>query len=183
MSQAEQDLAYIQDVVREAEGGDAAPRSIYFLWGVIYFVGFSLYDYDPARVGLFWSIAGPGGGALSYWLGYRWSKKNGMQSSRTALRHLWHWLGMIVTIFLTLPLFATGAISADTLGKLILLIAAFGLFTAGIYLVRPYLWIGLALAACYVIALTVSNLPWLVVGALSGGAMVLAGLFGHRRTA
>ena len=180
MTQAEQDLAYIQDVVRESENHLSAPRSIFFIWAAIYFIGFSLYDYAPQYVGAFWAIAGPAGGALSYWIGHRWALRSGAQSRQVARRHLLHWLGMVFAIFMVIPLAATGSISADVLGKIIVLIAAFGLYVAGIYLVRPYLWIGIALAACYVGLLTVTNLPWTAVGAISGGAMLLAGLLANR---
>lgn len=180
MSQAEQDLAYVQNIVREAEDNVSAPRSIYFIWAAIYLVGFSLYDYAPQFAGPFWTIAGPAGGIISFWLGRRWALQSGLASRRAGMRHLLHWLGMLVAIFLTVPLLATGAISGDTLGKVILLLAAFGLFTAGIYLVRPYLWIGIALALCYLGLLTVSTLPWTAVGVISGGAMLIAGLFSNR---
>ena len=180
MSRAEQDLAYVQDVVRVAENSLGAPRSIFFIWAAIYFVGFSLYDFAPRYVGAFWSVGGPLGGILSYWIGYRWSLKSGAQSREVAKRHLLHWIGMLAAIFLVVPLAATGAITADVLGKIIVLIAAFGLYVAGIYLVRPYLWIGLALAACYIGLLTVTNLPWTAVGAISGGALLLSGILSNR---
>ncbi|MDX1517798.1 MAG: hypothetical protein R3288_13215 [Woeseiaceae bacterium] len=180
MTQAERDLAYVQDVVREAELSTASPRSIYFLWAVIYLVGFSLYDFAPQHAGLFWMIAGPGGGIVSYWLGYRWATRTGVQSRRDAMRHLWHWIGMAAAIFMSVGLLYTGAISSTTLAKIVLLMVAFGLYTAGIYLVRPYLWIGVALGLCFVGLLTIETLSWVVVGVVSGGAMFVAGLFSHR---
>jgi hypothetical protein len=181
MSQAEQDLAYVQDIVREAEGNVSAPRGIFFIWALIYFVGFSLYDYEPQLAGPFWIIAGPAGGIVSFWLGRRRALKSGAASRRAGTRHLLHWLGMLVAIFLTVPLLSTGDISGDTLGKVILLLAAFGIYAAGIYLVKPYLWIGIALAVCYLGLLTVSTLPWTAVGVISGGAMLVAGLFSKRQ--
>ena len=91
-----------------------------------------------------------------------------------------HWIAMGAVIFMTIPLLWFGVVSSDALIKVILLIMAFGMFTAGIYLVRPYMWVGIALAACYLAVMTVSALPWMVVGALSGGAMLLAAFLGDR---
>ncbi len=36
MSKAEQDLAYVQAVVRDSESTSSGPRSIYILWAFIY---------------------------------------------------------------------------------------------------------------------------------------------------
>lgn len=182
MSRAEQDLAYVSEVIRDAETASSHPRSIYFLWAAIYFVGFSLYDYSLETAGLFWMIAGPAGGALSYWLGYRWAQKNGVRSRRVGMRHLWHWLGMTIVVFMAVGLLYDGGISPTTLAKIVVLIVAFGLYTAGIYLVRPYLWVGVALGIVYLILLTVESLPWMVVGAATGGAMLVAGLFSNRES-
>ena len=180
MTKVEQDLAYVQDVVRDAEASASGPRSIYILWAAIYFAGFSLYDLNFEYAGMFWMIAGPAGGVLSYWLGYRWAMRSGAASRRVGMRHLLHWIGMGVAIFLTIPLLALGVLNGDALAKVILLITAFGLFTAGIYLVRPYLWVGIALAVCYVAVMSVATLPWMVVGVASGGAMLLAAFLGNR---
>lgn len=180
MSQLKQDLAYIKDVVENADNDSCQPRAIFFLWAPIYFVGFSLIDLSGRYAGLFWMIAGPGGGIISYWLGHRWAMRTGRAFRREGARHLLHWLGLAAATFLSLPLLWSGAISSDALAKIILLISAFGLFTAGIYLARPYMWVGLAMAVCYLGSLTVTNLPWVVVGAVSGGAMMLIGLLGNR---
>ena len=180
MTKVEQDLAYVQNVVKDAETSGSGPRSIYILWAAIYFAGFSLYDLSFKYAGVFWMIAGPAGGILSYWLGYRWAIRSGAASRRAGVRHLLHWIGMAAAIFMTIPLLALGVLSPDALAKVILLIAAFGLFTAGIYLVRPYLWVGIALAVCYLAVMSVSALPWMAVGAASGGAMLLAAFLGNR---
>ena len=157
-----------------------APRSIFMLWAAIYVIGFSLYDVDGPAAGIFWVIAGPSGGLLSFWLGRRWAARAGVQSRQTGMRHLLHWGSMTVAVFLAIPLLLVGSIDPTALARVILLIIAFGLFTAGLYLVRAYLWIGLVLAVCYVGVLTISDLPWTVVGVLSGGAMFAAALLSGR---
>ena len=178
MSKAEQDLAYVQEVVRDSESGSCAPRSIFILWAIIYLVGFSLYDVSNQVAGVFWMIAGPGGGVLSYWLGRRNAMRLGEASRRQANRHLLHWVGMATAIFMAVPLLSLGVLNSDALAKIILLIMAFGMYSAGIYLVRPYMWVGIALGACYLAVMTISGLPWTVVGGLSGGAMLLAAFLG-----
>ena len=180
MSNAEQDLAYVQEVVKGAESAPSGPRAIYILWAVIYFTGFSLFDWNHRYAGIFWLIAGPIGGVVSFWLGSRSALRAGVASRRMAKRHMLHWIGTGAAIFMALPLLWLGVLSSTALIKVILLIMALGMFTAGIYLVRPYLWVGLALAACYLAVMTLSALPWMVVGALSGGAMLLAAFLDER---
>ena len=180
MSNAEQDLAYVQEVVKGAESAPSGPRAIYILWAVIYFTGFSLFDWNHRYAGIFWMIAGPIGGVVSFWLGRRSALRAGAASSRILKRHMLHWVGMGAAIFMALPLLWLDVMSSTALIKVILLIMAIGMFTAGIYLVRPYLWVGIALAVCYLAVMTVSALPWMVVGALSGGTMLLAAFLDER---
>ncbi len=91
-----------------------------------------------------------------------------------------HWVGMGAAIFMAIPLLGLGVLSPDALAKVILLIMAFGMYAAGIYLVRPYMWVGIALGGCYLAVMTISDLPWTVVGGLSGGAMLIAAFLGDR---
>lgn len=181
MSKVEQDLAYVQGVVKDAEGTSPGPRSIYVLWAIIYLVGFSLYDLGGEQAGMFWMIAGPTGGLISFWLGRRWAIRTGEASRQVAVRHMLHWVGMGAAIFMAIPLLGLGVLSPDALAKVILLIMAFGMYAAGIYLVRPYMWVGIALGGCYLAVMTISDLPWMVVGGLSGGAMLLAAFLGDRQ--
>lgn len=174
MSKVEQDLAYVQDVVRGAEPVPSGPRAIYILWALIYFAGFSLYDLSNQYAGIFWMIAGPTGGVVSYWLGARWAIRFGAASRRMATRHMLHWISMAAAIFMTIPLLSLGVLNPDALAKVILLIMAFGMFTAGNYLVKRYMWVGIALAGCYLAVMSIPALPWTVVGGLSGSAMLLA---------
>ncbi|MCZ6560579.1 MAG: hypothetical protein O6931_06795, partial [Gammaproteobacteria bacterium] len=122
----------------------------------------------------------PVGGVVSFWLGSRSALRAGAASRRMAKRHMMHWIGMGAAIFMALPLLWLDVVSSTALIKVILLIMAIGMFTAGIYLVRPYLWVGIALAVCYLAVMSISTLPWMVVGALSGGAMLLAAFLGDR---
>ena len=183
MSQVEQDLAYVKAVVQQGDKQPVGPRSIYLLWAIVYLVGFALYDVDMHIAGLFWMIAGPLGGVASYLLGRRWALRSGRASRRVGTQHLLHWGGMTAAVFLIIPLLPLGVINGDALAKLVLLVVAFGLFTAGIYLVRAYAWIGLALTVCYLGVMAISELPWTVVGVIAGGAMLAAAVLGHRADA
>jgi hypothetical protein len=66
------DLHYVQEVVRSSERR-SAPKAIYFLWAVICLVGFTLVDFAPRRVGIFWMIAGPAGFVASAGIGWWWA--------------------------------------------------------------------------------------------------------------
>ncbi|MEN8209559.1 MAG: hypothetical protein ABFR50_09960 [Candidatus Fermentibacteria bacterium] len=69
-SQIESDIGYVKDLVAKSDRSNS-PASFYFIWGVILMAGFSLNDFAPGLVGLFWMIAGLGGGLLTAFLGYR----------------------------------------------------------------------------------------------------------------
>lgn len=67
-SDARGDLGYVRDVLKRSER-TGFPAGIAYLWAAIGLVGFSLIDFAPERVGLYWSIASPAGFLLNAWLG------------------------------------------------------------------------------------------------------------------
>ncbi len=173
------DLEYVRSVVDDAEAA-SSPPAIYWLWAAISLVGFSLYDHDPRIGGLFWSIAGPLGSIASFALGWAWSRKHGQSSMQVARDHALHWIGMLAAIFLAVALAVRGVIGEEGLARVILLILAFGYYTAGIYLVRRMLWIGVLLAGCFVAMLFMDGLGWTFVGILLALSLVLSSLLGRR---
>jgi heme O synthase-like polyprenyltransferase len=69
-----------------------------------------------------------------------------------------------------------GQIRYESLGPLILLLLALTYFYAGLHLNPPLRWIGLLAAAGYVVVLTVSVLPWTIVGIVLASACACAGV-------
>lgn len=126
------DLGYVRDVVHRSERS-AFPSAIAYLWAAIGVVGFSLIDFAPERVALYWMIASPIGFVLSAWLGWRQARAVGQESAREGRQHLLHWGALLAAIFLLVPLIVKGTLSGEAIAQVILLIVSLGvLFAAGL---------------------------------------------------
>lgn len=159
-NRVEDDLRYVRSVLDQAEKGKW-PAGIYYLWAVVSFAGMSVIDFRPDLAGPYWAVAGPLGGVASGYLGWRAGRSLGQDSRREGTLNSLHWMGMMVAILLLVPLPAMGAISERVLPSLILLIVALGYYTAGIYLERALLFVGMIMAGCYVATILVENWPWI----------------------
>ena len=82
LDRLEQDLGFLRRTVDGAS--PRSPASIYFLWAVLVFAGFVLVDLDEDRVGLYWMLAGPAGGMISAYLGWRDQRDPGRWTSHSA---------------------------------------------------------------------------------------------------
>lgn len=179
----EGDLGYVREVVDRSETTDAGPRAIWFLWGAIAAVGFSLVDVRLAWVPAFWTVAAPGGFLVSAWLGWRYGRALGQESRREGLRHMLHWGAAMVACFLLVPLAARGALSGEALAAAILVVMALAYFLAGVHLARPLMWVGLVIVAGYLAVLYLEGPVWTAAGILVGLALVATGLVTGRSRA
>lgn len=159
------DLGYVRDVVSRSERG-AFPRAIAYLWAAIGVVGFSLIDFAPERVSLYWMIAAPVGFVFSAWLGWRQARIVGQESAREGSRHMLHWGALLAAIFLLAPLIAQGALQGETIAQVILVIVALGYFLAGVHLAPALRWAALAMAIGYVVTVTIDGFAWTALGVL-----------------
>ncbi|MCL0037315.1 hypothetical protein M1N15_01675 [Dehalococcoidia bacterium] len=180
MEQVKSDLGYVREVVRTSEQ-DPLLSVLYFFWAGICLVGFSLIDFAPRHVGLYWSIAAPLGFLTSCFLGWRRSKRQG-QMPRAGMRYGLHMFGMMAVIFLASILGMTGAVAWQELSKLILLIIGLAYFLAGVHLERPLLWIGILMMAGYLSLFVIPAYGWTFIGALVAVALVSTGLIGRRKS-
>jgi len=174
------DLEYLGALLRKSERG-GSPFMIYALWAVLVLVGFSMVDFAPHRVGLYWFIAGPLGGVISAILGHRYGLTIGQLNREEGTRHGWHWLGFMLTILLAVPLGVTGAIPWPVLSRVFLLIIALAYFLAGVHLDRPLKWVGLLMMAGYVSLFFIPAYGWTLVGILVSLSLVVSGLVERRR--
>ena len=168
----EEDLEYVREVVDRGEGF-GAPRSIWYLWATIVLAGLTLTDFAPERVPIFWSIAGPGGFLASMWLGWRSARAAGVESRRDANAHMLHWGGMLMAIFLLVPLAATGPLSGEAMGQVALVIVALGYFLAGVHIARPFAWIAPLVAVGYALTFVLDAWAWTITGALVAVGLVV----------
>jgi hypothetical protein len=179
LGELKSDLGYVRDVVDRAEQM-ASPSSVYFLWAAIVLVGWPLNDFVPKLAGPYWVVMGPLGGVLSAVIGARWGRRVGQGSRQLGVRHWLHWGAMLAAILLILPLHLTGQLSITAYLRLILLMVALAYFTAGLYLARPMLWIGLVVAACYGASFFVTAYLWTGAGLAVAASLAVAGVVGAR---
>lgn len=175
------DLDFVRGVVNRSDRAPS-PTAIYVLWAIIVLVGFPLADFAPKMVPLFWTIAGPGGGVLSAFLGYRHGKRIGQQDRARGNRHMLHWAGMLVGIFSVVVLHTFGSIEGDALHQVILLMIGMSYFFAGIHLERPLIWVGILTWAAYFSLFIIPAYEWTVVAIVIAAGLIAAGLAGRGRS-
>jgi hypothetical protein len=176
---AREDLGYVRDVVRRSERR-AMPRAILWLWAAISVPGFAVVDVAPERAGLYWLVAGGAGFLLSSWLGARGARAIGQQSEGTGRRHMLHWAGMGVAVFL-LSFGAEGwGSTPQGSSHAILLMVALSYWLAGVHLVPALKWMGVVAAAAYVGLAFVEGFPypWTAAGIVIAAGLVVASLAG-----
>ena len=176
------DLEYVGGLLRKSERG-TSPFGVYLLWAGMVLVGFSLVDFAPQRVGLFWFIGGPLGGVLSAFLGHRYAVRIGQVNRAEGIRHGWHWSGVMLAILLAVPLGVTGAVDWRILSRVFLLLIGLAYFLAGVHLEKPLKWAGLLMMAGYVALFFIPAYGWTLVGALVAATLVVSGLLERRRAA
>lgn len=176
-----EDLAFVAQAVRRNDTPVGIP-ALYFLWAAITVIGFALPDFAPERAGAFWFVVGTGGGLLSWWIGKRDTRRQGLSDNELGWRYGYHW-GVCGIAFLLagLPLLGE-TVPPQQAASVFLLIAGLANALAGVHLARPYLWSGLLMLAAYgVLALFDPPYTWTIAGVAIGAAMVWAGLYARAK--
>ena len=174
-NQIESDLGYVKDLVKRSDS-QPTPASVYLLWAALVLVGFTLVDLAPRTVGVFWMIAGPLGGIASGILAHRAGLHRGQTQREIGIRHALHWGGMLVLVALAVLLPVTGRIPPDEVGRVILLIVAFGWWTAGVHFDRVFLGMGGLMMLGFVGTLLLPQYAWTALGVLIAVALVIVAL-------
>lgn len=178
--QLSSDIGYLKDLV-DSSGKRSMPASIYLLWAFIVLAGFALIDLKPEWVGYFWMAAGPLGGLISGVLGKRAGIRKGQIDCSEGLKHGLHWGGMLAFIWLAVMLAVTGRINGSLLSQIILLIVAFGWWTAGVHFDRNFLWLSGVMAAGFLCSLYLQSYVWTGTGLLMFTVLMIMGI--NRRKA
>lgn len=181
IDRVKEDLDYVASAVRREQREDGIPV-IYYMWALLVGIGWALPDFAPRWTGLYWIIAGPAGGLLSWWLGARKGAKAGINDAALGRRYAYHWLLVLLAFFLVFLPAVTGKVSADAAAINVLLVTGLAYSLAGVHLERPLLWSGLLVFGGYV-ALSVLELPylWTTTGLVVAASLVLAGLTRRQR--
>jgi hypothetical protein len=172
-SKIESDIGYVKDLVVKSDNS-VSPASLYVVWGVILIVGFSLIDFAPRWLGLFWMIAGPAGGLLSGYLGYKAGASKGQMDREVGIKHALHWGGMMVIVFLAVLLALKGLVHGVVNSQVILLVVALGWWTAGVHFDRIFLWLGGIMALGFLGTLFVDRYVWTAMGLLLGTVLIIS---------
>jgi hypothetical protein len=178
--QIRDDLSYVRTIVQRAERMDSS-ASVYFLWAVITFFGYAIIDYEPEMTGFYWMIAGPVGGVLSAILATLSGRRSGQVTEGWA--DMLHWTGLMVAVLLLVPLVATARLAVEDLPRIILLLVAYGYWTAGVHVDRRMLPVAAVTAALFVLTVFARDLPflWTITAAGLAASLTAAGLFAAAR--
>jgi hypothetical protein len=109
-------------------------------------------------------------------LGFRSHSWLGQLDRAKGWRHLAHWAGLLVATALAMLSSRWGVIGDRATPTVVLLVLAFGFWTAGVHLERPLRWVSLMMLVGYLLVISGRvAYPWTVVGlAVSGGLIVMA---------
>ncbi|WP_295802866.1 hypothetical protein [uncultured Microbulbifer sp.] len=169
------DLDFISSAVREDPCAGGVP-ALYFLWGVLIACGFILPDFAPRFAGIYWLVAGIGGGLFSWWLGARKSRRQGINNPSLGRRYGLHWLLAGVAFLLCFLPLLSGRLPAQAGAANFLLVAGITYGLAGVHLERPLLWCGLLMLAAYgVVVMLAPPFAWSITGVIVGISLFWAG--------
>jgi hypothetical protein len=173
----ESDLSYVKDLIHKSDRRPS-PSILYIMWAVIVAIGFTMADFAPNIVSWYWAIAGPLGGIASGIVGGRHQRVAGQLNRDLGIRHALHWGGMLVAIFLAVLLIPAEVIRGEDIGKVILLIVAFGWWSGGVHFDRVFMWLGLAMGLGFVAVLWVDRYAWTCLGTLIAVVLIMKGFAG-----
>ena len=179
LQQIEGDLRFVRGALTSSERA-GSPAAIYFLWAVAALIGFSLVDFRRDLVGPFWTIVGPAGFVVSLYIGWRHAQKVGQVSAAEGRRHALHWGGMLAAVALAGLLPARGVVPWEVMNSVILLILAFGYFSAGVHGDRELMWVGVVMGGGYLLVTLASAFAWTIAGVAIAVALTVAGLHARR---
>lgn len=157
--------------------------AILLLWALLIPIGFSLADFAPRSVGLFWLVAGPGGALLSFWLGHSAARATGMVDRSIGRRHGLHWLTLGIAYALFAATIATGRMDATATAPIWLLLTAMAYAMGGAHMEdsRGLLPAGAIMFAGYAaLAWLPLPYPWTATGLIVSLALVVAALKSRR---
>ena len=178
--QLQADLGFVREAIQRSSS-PFSPPSIYYMWAAITLVGFTLADFAPERIGLYWLVAVPAGMIASMTLGIRHGRRVGQINRRAGARMGLHWMGFSATMLLASMMVPLGMLSGRTLGSIALLLTALAYYLAAIHMDRRLIWVAMLLALGYVVVLFVSSFAWTIVGVVVAVALVVTASSGEER--
>jgi hypothetical protein len=160
----QEDLNFIRAAVNTQQRGSDVP-AIGLMWGLFTLIGYPILDWRPEYEGVFWMIAGPVGGLISWRLAAARARRLG-EAEKSAVRFWLHFAVCALAIFLLSPLVACGWLKPAGIGPVIVLFVAFNLALGAIYINPRMGWFALALALGYGLLFIMGSYVWTTIGAL-----------------
>ena len=177
------DLAYVRAATERA--APAHVPAIYLLWAVLGLCGFTLVDLvgpGSGWIGIYWFVAGPVGGALTWMFAKRAGRNTGQDDRREGKRWLLHFAGFGATGLLGFGLVANGQLSWPGVSSVWLLLLALTYFLAGLHLNRRLLPVGILLGVGYLITLALPAWGFTTAGVLLAAALSIQAYLGARES-
>jgi hypothetical protein len=155
------------------------PRGVYVVWAIVSLIGFALLDFRPEWSAWLWPVAGLLGGVASWLLGYSAARRRGEPFSQ-GWQHALLWTGATVALLMVTLAHRRGMLDQSAMAPVILLLLGFAFYTAGVFLIPRLLWIGLVVAACYVVQVALRGFSWSVTGGVVALGLLIAAFVGPR---
>jgi hypothetical protein len=175
LNELREDLDFVAGAVRR--GQKQSVPSILALWAVLVPIGYALVDFAPQYSGLYWLIAGIGGGIASGLLGRQATRRSGLRDDDFARRVAAHWVTVLAAFLLFGIAVGTGHMDGVSTAPVWLLIAAIAYVMAGIHLDRDRAMLpsGLIMVAGFAVLVWVPlPYPWTITGLLVSASLILA---------
>jgi hypothetical protein len=179
-NEIESNLGYVRDLIQKSDRRPT-PTPVFLLWAVLVLIGFSLIDFAAQWVGYYWGFAAPLGGVASGLLARHAGIRKGQISREIGIRHILHWGGMLAVIALAVVLAVRGNIPMAELGRVNLLLVAFGWWAAGVHFDRTFLLFGAMMMVGFIATLIFPLYAWTTLGVLLAISLLIAGLRGGRQ--
>lgn len=163
------------DTAKSSSNGIA--RKLFWMWAVCGLLLFGSLELQPPIAAKYWLLLLVVGVSLSIGFFAVWLRGADESAQATAKPWVLHWSALLVAGALAVLNLQFSGAQAEMAARLLLLACSLGFMTAGLYLQKRFLALGLALAFCY--------LYWMLQGAAAGlvtGVVFAGGLLAMSRT-
>ena len=144
---------------------------------VLSFIGVILVYIDPLTAHIswyYWLSMAPIFMILSLWLRFQLKKTNENVTAKTIWHEVFHWIGLIVAIYILHVYVRTGIVGKFEAGLLLIDILALAVFLLGVHLEPTFILVGLILGLCALLmaVLTKYIIPAIIVIAVIGSIFI-----------
>jgi hypothetical protein len=172
------DLQFVRSAVERNRGDHEGPMAVYWLWGAVTLIGFSLSDFAPQASGRYWALMGPLAGVATWLIMRRIMRRYGIADRKESVREWMQWIGMAAVIVLLSLDVGAGKFNGATLGQLIMLVVGYTYFLTYVRRGDVVMLVGgLAMVFGFVLLAYQQRYVWTTIGAcvfvaLAGGSTI-----------